>query len=121
MPRVKRGTIHVKKRKKLFKKVKGFKWNRKNTTSTGAIAAVKAGVHAYVDRRKKKRNARALWQIKIGIAAREAGISYSRLINAFKVAKVDLDRKVLADLAEHNPEIFAKIVEAVKPVEVAKK
>jgi large subunit ribosomal protein L20 len=114
MPRVKRGTIHVKKRRKLLKKVKGFKWNRKNTIRTGAIAAVKAGVHAYMDRKKKKRNARSLWQIKISIAAKELGISYSRLIGALKVAQIDLDRKVLADLAEHNPEIFAKIVESVK-------
>ncbi|MDD5528158.1 MAG: 50S ribosomal protein L20 [Patescibacteria group bacterium] len=114
MPRVKRGTIHVKKRKKLFKKTKGFKWNRKNTIRTGAIAAVKAGVHAFVDRRKKKRTARALWQIKIGIAAKELGISYSKLIGALHTDKIELDRKVLADLAENNKEIFAKIVASVK-------
>lgn len=106
--------MHVKKRKKLFKKTKGFMWNRKNTIRTGATAAIKAGVHAFTDRRRKKRTARALWQIKIGIAAKELGISYSKLIGALKAEKIDLDRKVLADLAEHNPEIFAKIVSSVK-------
>jgi large subunit ribosomal protein L20 len=114
MPRVKRGTIHVKKRKKLFKKTKGFKWNRKNTIRTGATAAVKAGVHAYMDRKKKKRTARYLWQIKIGIAVKELGMSYSKFIGALHANKIDLDRKVLADLAEFNPEIFKKIVETVK-------
>jgi large subunit ribosomal protein L20 len=114
MSRVKRGTIHVKKRRKLFRKAKGYKWNRKNTTRTGAIAIVKAGVHAFTDRRKKNRVNRALWQIKIGVAAKELGISYSKLIGALRANKIDLDRKVLADLAEHNPEIFKKIVEAVK-------
>jgi large subunit ribosomal protein L20 len=114
MPRVKRGVIHVKKRRKLRKAAKGFKWNRKNTIRTGAIAVVKAGKHAFVDRRKKKRTARYLWQIKIGIATKELGISYSKFIGALKANNIDLDRKVLADLAEHNPEIFAKIVESVK-------
>jgi large subunit ribosomal protein L20 len=114
MSRVKRGTVHVKKRRKLRKAAKGFKWNRKNTIRTGAIAVVKAGRYAFVDRRKKKRTARYLWQIKISIAAKELGISYSKLIGALKANKIDLDRKVLADLAEHNPEIFAKIVESVK-------
>jgi large subunit ribosomal protein L20 len=114
MPRVKRGTIHVKKRRKLFRKAKGFKWNRKNTIRTGATAVVKAGVHAFFDRRRKKRTARALWQIKIGVAAKELGISYSRLIGALKANKIELDRKILADLAERNPEIFKKLVEAAK-------
>jgi large subunit ribosomal protein L20 len=114
MPRVKRGTIHVKKRRKLFKRVKGFMWNRKNTIRTGATAVLHAGVHAFRDRRKKKRTARALWQIKIGIAAKELGISYSRLMGALKIAKIELDRKVLADLAANNPEVFAKIVAEVK-------
>ena len=114
MSRVKRGVMHVKKRKKLRKLAKGFKWNRKNTIRTGAIAVVKAGAHAFVDRRKKKRTARALWQIKIGIAAKELGLSYSKFIGALKAAKIDLDRKILADLAENNKEIFTKIVAAVK-------
>jgi large subunit ribosomal protein L20 len=121
MPRVKRGTIHVKKRRKLLKKVKGFKWSRKNTIRAASTAAVKAGVHAFMDRRKKKRTARYLWQIKIGIAVKELGISYSKFIGALKVAKIDLDRKVLADLAEHNPEIFTKIVESVKEFVPVKK
>jgi len=114
MPRVKRGTIHVKKRRKLRKAAKGFKWNRKNTTGTGAIAVIKAGKHAFMDRRKKKRTARYLWQIKISIATKELGMSYSKFIGAMHANKIDLDRKVLADLAEHNPEIFKQIVETLK-------
>ncbi|HTW97049.1 MAG TPA: 50S ribosomal protein L20 [Candidatus Methylomirabilis sp.] len=114
MSRVKRGTIHVKKRRKLRQLAKGYKWNRKNTIRTGAIAVVKAGKHAFFDRRRKKRTARALWQIKIGIAVKELGMSYSKFIGALKAKKIDLDRKVLADLAENNKEIFAKIVAAVK-------
>ncbi len=114
MSRVKRGTTHVKKRRKLFRKAKGFKWNRKNTIRTGATAVVKAGVHAFTDRRRKKRVNRALWQIKISVAAKESGMSYSKFIGALHANKIDLDRKVLADLAEHNPEIFQKIIEAVK-------
>ena len=71
---------------------------------------IKAGVNAYFDRKIKKRDNRALWQIKISIAAKELGISYSKLIGALKVAKIDLDRKVLADLAENNKEIFGSIL-----------
>jgi large subunit ribosomal protein L20 len=115
MPRVKRGTTHVKKRRKLLKKVKGYKWSRKNTIRAASTAVLHAGVHAFMDRRKKKRTARALWQIKISIAAKELGISYSKLIGALKVAKIDLDRKILADLAINNPDVFAKIIaEAAK-------
>jgi large subunit ribosomal protein L20 len=114
MPRVKRGVTHVKKRRKLLKKVKGYKWSRKNTIRAASTAVVKAGVHAFVDRRKKKRTARALWQIKIGIAAKELGISYSRLINALKIAKIDLDRKILSDLAVNNPDIFARVVKETR-------
>jgi large subunit ribosomal protein L20 len=114
MSRVKRGVMHVKKRRKLRKLAKGFKWNRKNTIRTGATAVVKAGVHAFFDRRRKKRVNRALWQIKISIAAKELGISYSKLIGSLHANKIDLDRKILADLAEHNKEIFAKIVASVK-------
>lgn len=75
---------------------------------------LKAGVYAYRDRRAKKRLARQLWQVKINAASRDNGLSYSKLSGALKRAKIDLDRKILADLAENHPAIFAKIVEAVK-------
>ncbi len=114
MPRVKRGTIHVKKRRKLLKAVKGFKWGRKNLIKLAKTARTKAGAHAFVDRRKKKRTTRALWQIKIGAAVKEQGFSYSRFINALKVNNIAVDRKILADLAENNKEAFAAIVNKVK-------
>lgn len=75
---------------------------------------LKAGVYAYRDRRAKKRVARQLWQVKIGAASQTNGLSYSKLLGALHKAKIDLDRKILADLAENHPAVFAKIVEAVK-------
>lgn len=113
MPRVKRGTTHVKKRRKLLAKVKGFKWGRKNLIRLASTAATKAGAHAFVDRRKKKRTNRGLWQIKISSFVREQGSSYSRFINALKVNKVELDRKILADLSENNKAVMTKIVSEV--------
>jgi large subunit ribosomal protein L20 len=120
MPRVKRAVIHLKKRRKLRAKVKGYKWGRKNTVRQGKTAAIKAGVHAYVDRRKKKRTYRALWQIRIGAALAEHDLSYSKFIGALKLAKIEIDRKVLSDLAANEPAIFAKIVEKAKAASVAK-
>jgi len=114
MPRVKRAVIHLKKRRKLHKKVKGFKGSRKNTIRLSRVAALKAGVHAYVDRRKKKRTARSLWQIRISAALAGTGFSYSKFIGALKTAEINLDRKVLADLAANHPEVFAKIVAELK-------
>ncbi|PLX26727.1 50S ribosomal protein L20 [Candidatus Parcubacteria bacterium] len=114
MPRVKRGTTHVKRRRKLLSKTKGFKWGRKNLMRQASEAAVKAGHHAFVDRRKKKRTTRALWQIKIGAFVREKGMSYSKFIHALKVNKIELDRKVLADLAENNKKVMSAVLEDVK-------
>lgn len=114
MPRVKRGTTHVKKRRKLLKEVKGYKWGRKNLIRLASTASTKAGAHAFVDRRKKKRTNRGLWQIKIGAFVREQGISYSNFINKLKNAKIELDRKILADLAENNKKVLTKIVDEVK-------
>ena len=114
MPRVKRGTIHIKKRRRLLAKTKGYKWGRKKLIKQAKEAAVKAGVHAYVDRKKKKRTRRALWQIKIGAFVREKELSYSRFINLLKENKIELDRKVLADLAENNKKVLTGIIEKVK-------
>lgn len=114
MPRVKRGVSHVKRRKKLLAKAKGFKWGRKKLIKLAKTAVVKAGAHAYVDRRKKKRTARSLWQIKISAFVREEGLSYSRFIDALKKNKIEIDRKILADLAVNQPEVLKKIIAEVK-------
>lgn len=112
--RVKRGKSHLKKRKRLLKTTKGFRGGRKSKIRLAKTAATKAGAHAYVDRRRKKRSARALWQIKINAACRENGITYSQFIHQLKNNKIELDRKILADLAENHPQIFSKIIKSAK-------
>jgi large subunit ribosomal protein L20 len=114
MPRVKRGKTHIKKRRKLLAKVKGYKWGRKKLIRLAKTAAVKAGAHAYVDRKKKKRTVRAAWQIKIGSFVKEHGLSYSKFINLLKREKIMIDRKVLADLAVNNKRVLMKIIEEIK-------
>lgn len=114
MPRVKRGTQHVKRRKNLLKRVKGYSWGRKSKIRLARPAMLKAGVHAFRDRRAKKRTFRNLWTIKINAAVREFGLSYSRFIDLLKKANIAIDRKVLAQIAEKQPAIFTKIVEAAK-------
>lgn len=114
MPRVKRGTTHVKKRRKLHAATKGFKWGRKNLIKVAKTARTKAGAHAYVDRRKKKSDSRALWNIKISAFAKEYDLSYSRLIDGLKKADIALDRKVLADLAVNNKKVLAAIIASLK-------
>lgn len=114
MPRVKRGTTHTQKRKRLLKKVKGYRGRRKNLLKQAKEARVKAGQHSYIDRRKKKRDFRALWNIKIGAFVREHGLSYSTFINKLKKNKIELDRKTLADLAVNNKKVMEKIVEEIK-------
>lgn len=110
--RVKRGTSHVKRRTKLLKQVKGFRWRRKNTIKLGKVASLKAGVHAYRDRRRKKRDFRRLWTVRINAAARLNDLPYKTLIAKLKAAQIELDRKMLADIAEHEPAVFADIVKA---------
>ncbi|HMB26224.1 MAG TPA: 50S ribosomal protein L20 [Patescibacteria group bacterium] len=114
MPRIKRGTIHNKSRKKILKSTKGYRHGRKKLIKLAKVAILKAGSYAYRDRRDKKRQKRRLWQTKLNAAVRVFGLSYSKFINLLKKNKVELDRKVLADLAENNTAIFAKIVEKVK-------
>ncbi|MFA5129170.1 MAG: 50S ribosomal protein L20 [Patescibacteria group bacterium] len=114
MPRVKRGKNHLKRRKNLLKQTKGYKWGRKSKIKLARVAMLKAGVYAYRDRRAKKRIARQLWQVKIGAASQANNLSYSKLLGALHKAKIDLDRKILADLAENHPEVFTKIAEMVK-------
>ncbi len=114
MPRVKRGTQHLKKRKSLMKRVKGFEGGRRKLIKLAKTADTKAGAHAYKDRKVKKRTRRALWQVKINAAVRDLGTNYSKFIGGLKKKNIDLDRKILADIAENQPKVFKKIVEAVK-------
>ncbi|HOZ53495.1 MAG TPA: 50S ribosomal protein L20 [bacterium] len=113
MPRVKRGTTHVKRRRKLLERVKGFQWGRKKLIKLARTAQTKAGAHAFMDRRKKKRTNRGLWQIKINAFVREHGMSYSRFIDALKKNNIEIDRKILADLSVNNKKVLANIVEKV--------
>jgi len=113
MPRVKRGTIATKKREKLLKYTKGFKWGRKSKERLAKDALLHAWTHAFRGRKEKKRNFRALWNVKINAGVREEGISYSTFIGLLKKQKIILDRKVLAQMAEQEPETFKKIVSQV--------
>ena len=116
MTRVKRGTTAHKRRKKIIKQAKGFKWGRKAKYKLAKDALKHAWAHAYKDRKRKKRDFRRLWQIKINAASRQHGLSYSQFINKLKKAKIDIDRKILAHLAEKQPEVFKKIIEKIKDV-----
>jgi large subunit ribosomal protein L20 len=114
MPRVKRSLNAKKKRRKIFKLAKGYFGARSRLLKTATEAVDRALKYAYRDRRVRKRAFRKLWIARINAAARMNEISYSRLMDGMKKARVDLNRKVLADLAVHDPEGFAKIVTIVK-------
>ncbi len=114
MSRIKRGRVRARKRKQFLSQTKGYKWGRKKKIKLAKTAIKKAGVYAYRDRRTKKRIRRGLWQINLNAAVRQYGLTYSRFIHALKTKKIELDRKVLAQLAQKEPKVFAKIVEAVK-------
>jgi large subunit ribosomal protein L20 len=114
MTRVKRGITRRKRKKKIIRQAKGYKWSRKSKYRAAKEALMHAWTHAYRDRKRKKRDFRRLWQIKINAICRENGISYSRFINGLKKANIIIDRKILADLAQNHPEIFKKILEEVK-------
>lgn len=111
--RVKRGIVRSRRHKKIKKLAKGYHAGRHTTFRKAKEAVVKAGQHAYMDRRKKKRNFRMLWTIRLNAALREKGSKYSIFIAQLKKHKIELDRKALSELAIHEPEVFAKIVEAV--------
>jgi large subunit ribosomal protein L20 len=114
MVRVKRGKTARKKRKKLLKHTKGYRWGRKSKYRAAKEALLHARTHAYRDRRRKKREFRKLWQIQINAACRQLGISYSQFIRKLKENKIELDRKILAELARNHPKIFENIVKKVK-------
>jgi large subunit ribosomal protein L20 len=114
MPRVKRGRAHIKRRKNVLKATKGYGWGRKKKIKQAREAILHAGAHAKTDRRLKKRNARSLWQIKLNAALRKLDLNYSGFIHALKKNKSELDRKVLSQIAEQDPKLFAKIVKSLK-------
>jgi len=114
MVRVKRGTITHKRRERLLKHTKGFRWGRKSKYRLAKEALFHAWTHAYFDRKKKKRDFRALWQTQINAACRQHGLSYSKFIHGLKENRIELDRKILAQLAQNQPEIFEKIIEKAK-------
>ncbi len=115
MPRVKRGVTAHARHKKILKLAKGYYGARSRVFRVAKQAVIKAGQYAYRDRRQRKRQFRALWIARINAAVRESGMSYSRFINALKLASIDLDRKALADMAVHDKEGFAELVKQVKP------
>lgn len=114
MPRVKRGTVRRAKRKKLLKLTKGFYANKSKLYRAAKESADTALKYAFVGRRRKKRDFRRLWIVRINAAARENGLTYGQLINGLKGAGVGLDRKMLADLAVTQPAAFAKIAAQAK-------
>jgi large subunit ribosomal protein L20 len=114
MSRVKRGTISRRRHKKLLKLAKGYRGTRKNVVRLAKQAVMRAGQYAYRDRRNRKRDFRKLWNIRINAAARLNGITYSQLLAKLKKKNIELNRKILADLAAQEPEVFKKIVETVK-------
>lgn len=114
MARVKRGVTAAKTRRKILKYTKGFRWGRKSKERAAREALLHAWTHAFTGRKQKKRDFRALWNVRIDAAARINGIKYSQLINKLKKANIKLDRKILADLAQKEPKVFAKIIEKIK-------
>lgn len=109
MARVKRGVTARKRHKKVLKQAKGYYGARSRCFRVAKQAVIRAGQYAYRDRKQRKRDFRSLWIVRINAAARENGLSYSRLMHGLKKAQIDLDRKVLADLAVNDKEAFAEL------------
>ena len=114
MPRVKRGVTARARHKKIIEKAKGYRHRRKNVLRVAKPAVTRAGQYAYRDRRQKKRVFRSLWITRINAAARENGLTYSRLISALQKMAVEIDRKVLADLAVSDKTAFAELANQAK-------
>ena len=114
MARVKRGVVAGRRHKKILKKAKGYFNARRKVFRTAKQAVIKAGQYAYRGRREKKREYRALWITRINAAARIYGLSYSRIINGLNKAGVEIDRKVLADIAVHDTAAFGALAQQAK-------
>lgn len=114
MTRIKRATSARKHRKNVLKHTKGFRWHRKSKFKAAKDALRHAWTYAYRDRKAKKRSFRNLWNLQINAASRQIGINYSQLIHGLKEKNIELDRKILSELAKNYPDIFKKIVEEIK-------
>ncbi|WP_333843677.1 50S ribosomal protein L20 [Pelomicrobium sp.] len=114
MPRVKRGVTARARHKKVLAQAKGYRGRRKNVFRVATQAVMKAGQYAYRDRRQRKRQFRALWIARINAAARECGLTYSAFMNGLKKASIEIDRKVLADLAVLDKPAFVRIAQQAK-------
>lgn len=114
MPRVKRGVTARARHKKVIQQAKGYRGARKNVYRVAKQAVIKAGQYAYRDRRRKKRDFRSLWIMRINAAARECGMNYSTFMKGLKVACVELDRKSLALIAVSDKETFSRLAEKAK-------
>ena len=114
MPRVKRGTKRHDRRKKLLSRAKGYYLNKSKLYKFAKESVEKALVYAYRDRKARKRDFRRLWIVRIGAAARQNGINYGQFMHGLKTAGVDLDRKVLADIALQDPAAFTRLAETAK-------
>ena len=114
MPRIKRGVVARRKHKKVLKKAKGYYGARSRVFRVAKQAVIKAGQYAYRDRRTKKRDMRALWIVRISAACKSLDISYSKFIHGLKVLEIDLNRKMLSEIAIHDMPAFTQLVEKVK-------
>ncbi len=114
MTRIKGGLLHAKRRRGILKHTRGFRWGRKSKIKVAKVAKMKAGQHAFNSRKTKKRLNRGLWNVKINAAAREVGVSYSKLIGLLKKKNIGLDRKILASLGEKREAIFRHLVSLAK-------
>jgi large subunit ribosomal protein L20 len=114
MTRVKRGTIKLKKRRSTLEKVKGYRHGRKSKKKQATEAISHAGAHAFAHRRKKKGDFRRLWQVRIGAALKEYDLSYSKFVGGLKKKNIEVDRKILSQIAKESPETFKRVVEEVK-------
>ena len=112
MARVKRWKAAHKKKKKFLKQTKGFRWGRKSKYRAAKEAMLHAGTHSFVDRKKKKRNFRGLWQIQIAAFCKQNNLSYSRFICELKKNKIEIDRKIMAQLGQKYPKIMEKIIKS---------
>ncbi len=114
MTRIKRGILTQKKHKKLRKAVTGFRTSRRHSVKLARQAMLKAGVYAYRDRKAKKGEFRSLWIVRINSALQTFGLGYNQFMHQLKTQKIEIDRKILAQLAHQHPQIFAALVEKTK-------
>ena len=114
MTRIKRGVAAKKRRKNLLADAKGYRWGRKSNYATAKQAVIKAGRYAFRDRKVKKRLMRRLWITRLNIALRELGLKYSTFIKILAKKDIELDRKVLSQMAVENPQVFEKFIKTFK-------